>query len=92
MWCQQLLTVHGHRLKVMSSRQLVTLRTLQKSISRHQEDIGKVYVTPAHDFSHDVCVYLLANNVLQLIFFFFFLSYISIIFIPFMMTISIPPS
>lgn len=42
MWCQQLLTVHGHRLKVMSSMKLVVLRTLQKSISRHQEDIGKV--------------------------------------------------
>lgn len=42
LWCQQLLSVHSQKLKAVSSRLLVVLRSLQKSISRQQEDIGKL--------------------------------------------------
>ncbi|XP_078369162.1 periodic tryptophan protein 2 homolog isoform X4 [Oculina patagonica] len=42
LWCHQLLTVHGQKLKLLASRLLVMLRSLQKSVTRQQQDLDKV--------------------------------------------------
>lgn len=42
LWCHQLLTVHGQKLKLLASKLLVMLRSLQKSVTRQQQDLNKV--------------------------------------------------
>lgn len=42
LWCHQLLTVHGQKLKLLASKLLVMLRNLQKSVTRQQQDLDKV--------------------------------------------------
>ena len=42
LWCQQILSAHGQQLKVLSNKLLVVLRTLQKGLTKQQEDLGKM--------------------------------------------------
>ena len=42
LWCQQMLSAHGQQLKTLSNRLLVVLRSLQKGLTKQQEDLGKV--------------------------------------------------
>lgn len=42
LWCHQLLAVHGQKLKPLASKLLVMLRSLQKSVTRQQQDLDRV--------------------------------------------------
>ena len=42
LWCQQLLTVHGQKLKQLAGKLLAVLRGLQKSLTRRYEDLANV--------------------------------------------------
>lgn len=42
LWCQQTLSAHGQQLKALSNKLLVVLRSLQKGLTKQQEDLGKM--------------------------------------------------
>ncbi|XP_031564589.1 periodic tryptophan protein 2 homolog [Actinia tenebrosa] len=42
LWCKELFTVHGQAIKQRSPNVMHVLRTLQKNMTRHQEDLGQL--------------------------------------------------
>ncbi|KAK3722040.1 hypothetical protein QZH41_020155 [Actinostola sp. cb2023] len=42
LWCKELFTVHGHAIKQRSGQVMHILRSLQKTMTQHQEDLGKL--------------------------------------------------
>ncbi|CAH3017559.1 unnamed protein product [Porites evermanni] len=52
LWCQQILSAHGQQLKALSNKLLVVLRSLQKGLTKQQEDLGKICLSNAYSLSY----------------------------------------
>ncbi|XP_032218191.2 periodic tryptophan protein 2 homolog isoform X3 [Nematostella vectensis] len=51
-WCQEIFTLHGHVIKQRAGDVMHMLRTVQKSLTRHHDELGKLCSSNSHMLSY----------------------------------------